>query len=72
MKVYCSVKNSPTSNRIVAELNASVLTSTFKSTVGVQKADLYKDPHSSSKLVAHQTCPPVNAKFIGTYNITFN
>lgn len=58
-------------NRIVAELNASVLTGTFKDKSGIKKADLYTRLSGCDLLVAHNTCPPVNATFVTTVRISF-
>jgi hypothetical protein len=72
MNTYQSFKPSENSNRIVSELNASVLTATFKSTIGSQLADLYTSKNSSSKIVAHNTCAPAGCEYVETIEITFN
>lgn len=72
MKSFKSFKASENSNRIVSELNASVLTRTFKSTIGYQLADLYSDSNSCDKIVAHNTCAPSNSEYIETILIAFN
>lgn len=68
MNTYNVTRKSEISNRIVAELNAAVCTSTFKSS-GIQLADLYSCPNSSDVLVGHNTCSPVNSTFIKTVSI---
>lgn len=72
MKTFNSFKPSKNSNRIVSELNASVLTATFKSTIGSQLADLYTSENSSNKIVAHNTCAPCGCEYIETIEVTFN
>ena len=72
MRSFKSFKPSENSNRIVSELNASVLTATFKSTIGSQLADLYTSKNSSSKIVAHNTCTPSGCEYVETIEITFN
>ena len=72
MRSFNSFKPSENSNRIVSELNASVLTATFKSTIGSQLADLYTSKNSSSKIVAHNTCAPSGCEYVETIEITFN
>ena len=67
--IYNTVKESPASNRIVKELNASVLTATFPNEDGEYMADLYSSPNSSKKLVYHGTCAPINSLFAGTFLI---
>lgn len=64
-KVYQVVRESEISNRIVKELNAAVCTATFPNS-GTQLADLYSCPNSSDVLVFHQSCSPVNSKFVKT------
>ena len=59
-------------NRIVAELNANVLTSTFLSKEGKQKADVYRREGSPvGSIVAHGTCAPIGMKLEQTVMITF-
>jgi hypothetical protein len=72
MRLFNSFKPSKDSNRIVSELNASVLTATFKSTIGTQIADLYKSENSFSHIVGHNTCAPSNCKYVETIEITFD
>ena len=71
MKTYNSTKENANSNRIVKELNASVLSSTFVCKEGLQKADLYCSKNSSNKLVAHGTCAPINCEYVETVIIIF-
>lgn len=71
MTTYQVTKPSPISNSVVTELNAYVLTATFKNSAGVQLADLYSSDNGASKLVAHGTCSPVNSKFEQTIKIQF-
>lgn len=63
------------SNAVIPELNATVLTATFKSKEGVQKADLYTYKGTvcgnPDEVVSHGTCPPVVAIFVKTIKITF-
>lgn len=71
MKTYKTTQKAH-ENRIVAELNASVLTATFTSKEGKQKADVYKSENTSvKKIVANGTCAPVNMIFQETVFITF-
>ena len=70
MKTYKTTQK-PLENRIVRELNASVLTNTFKNKSGVQKADLYSVIGGCDKIVCHNTCSPVNATFKETILISF-
>jgi hypothetical protein len=72
MRLFNSFKPSENSNRIVSELNASVLTATFKSKIGKQLADLYNCKNSSSKIVAHNTCAPSNCQYVETIQIIFS
>lgn len=59
-------------NRIVAELNAAVLTATFPNKEGKQKADVYRKEGSLVKsIVAHGTCAPVGMELEQTITITF-
>lgn len=79
MKVY-QVTQKAHENSIVAELNASVLTSTFKDKTGVKKADLYTAQYKGStysksqpnQIVAHNTCAPIHYKLVETILIDFN
>jgi hypothetical protein len=71
MRLFNSFKPTENSNRIVSELNANVLTGTFKSTIGTQLADLYTSKHSCNKIVAHNTCSPSNCEYVETIEITF-
>jgi hypothetical protein len=72
MRSFTSFKPSENSNRIVSELNASVLTATFKSTIGFQLADLYSSKNSSNKIVGYKTCPPSGCEYLETIEITFD
>jgi hypothetical protein len=69
---YSSTKQTQNSNRIVKELNAKVLTATFKSKEGKQLADLYTSLNSGNEIVEHKSCAPINSTFIGTIKITFD
>lgn len=71
MKTYRSTKANRYSNRIVAELNAAVCTSTFANRDGKQLADLYTCRNSADVLVSHGTCDPVGGVFVETVTITF-
>jgi hypothetical protein len=71
MNIYKVTKESPNANSIVAELNAAVLTGTFKGSKGTNKADLYTSKHTHSMLVAHGSCAPSNATFVETVIIEF-
>jgi hypothetical protein len=65
MKTYKVTKESEISNAIVKELNASVLTTTFKNK-GIQLADLCENLNGSKDLVSKGHCIPVNSTVIGT------
>jgi hypothetical protein len=65
MKIYKVTKESEISNTIVKELNASVLTTTFKNK-GIQLADLCQSLNGSKDLVSKGHCIPVNSKIIDT------
>lgn len=75
MELYKAIKEKPNSNTIVKELNARVLTSTFKNTEGVQLADLYTysgtQCNNPMEIVAHGTCAPIMGIFVRTLNINF-
>jgi len=75
MRTFKTVRPSENSNLIVAELNAKVLTATFKNKVGNQLGDLYSYEGTQcgnpKEIVAHGTCAPVMAKLIETIQITF-
>lgn len=71
MKTYKTSKKA-NGNRIVEELNANVLTATFTSKEGKQKADVYKSENTQIReIVAIGTCAPVNMIFQETVFITF-
>ena len=68
MTTYLAVKQTPTSNTVVKQLNARVLTSTFPGP-GIHKADLYRGDYGCctvQTLVAHGTCGPVDESFVET------
>jgi hypothetical protein len=75
MKTYKSIKATPDANRIVPELNAKVLSSTFKDQAGAQLADLYTyegtQCRSPKEIVAHKTCAPIMGVFVETIILTF-
>lgn len=63
MKTYQTTQAS-LENRIIRELNAAVLSSTFKNNEGLQLADVYQSEYSKVlKVVAHNTCAPINTTF---------
>jgi hypothetical protein len=64
-KTYKATKQSENSNTVVTELNAAVLTSTFKNK-GIQLADLCQSLNGSKELVSKGHCIPVNSKIIDT------
>jgi hypothetical protein len=69
-EIYEVTRESEISNRIVKQLNASVLIATFDhSGSDVKLADLYTSRHSSNKLVAHKTCAPANSQYVATVKI---
>ena len=71
MKTYKTSKKA-NGNRIAEELNANVLTATFTSKEGKQKADVYKSENTQIReIVASGTCAPVNMIFQETIFITF-
>jgi hypothetical protein len=76
MKTYQTIRPTENSNLIVQELNAKVLTSTFKGAKGAQLADLYTyegtQCNHPKEIVAHNTCAPVIAKFVETIEIVIN
>jgi hypothetical protein len=72
MRTFKSIKESEISNRIVKELNAAVLSSTFINKEGEQLADLYVDNFSKVYIVAHNTCAPIHGQYLETIKITFN
>jgi len=77
MNTYQTViKQEVNSNTVVLELNARVLTATFKEQTGEQLADLYTYEGTvcgnPKEIVAHNTCPPAIAKFVETIKIKFN
>ena len=63
MKTYNTLRVSNAHNLIVEELNAAVLTSTFKSKKGHQVAELYVRTGGYSVLIAENTSAPSNYKF---------
>jgi hypothetical protein len=75
MKTYQSTKQSEDSNRVVLELNARVLSSTFKNKVGPQLADLYTYENTlcrnPKEIVCHGTCAPALGIFVETILINF-
>lgn len=74
-QTYQVIKETPYSNSIVKELNAKVLTSTFKNR-GIQKADLYTYKGTGctnpDEIVAYNTCPPSLGIFTRTIEVQFN
>ena len=71
MEIYKSIKKDIYSNRIIEELNASVLSSTYDNIIGTQLSDLYKSKNSHDVVVAHKTCPPINCEFVKTILVEF-
>lgn len=63
------------SNSIIPELNATVLSATFKSKEGIQKADLYTYKGTvcanPDEVVSHGTCAPAVAIFVRTIEVEF-
>jgi hypothetical protein len=73
MRTFKSIKESEISNRIVKELNAAVLSSTFVNKEGEQLADLYVgNSPTKAYIVAYNTCAPIHGKYVETIKITFN
>lgn len=76
MKNYKITKETPNSNSIVKELNARVLTATFKDKTGIQKADLYTYEGTGCKnpkeIVSHGTCAPALGIFVETIGVSFS
>ena len=76
MKTYQTIRPTENSNLIVQELNAKVLTATFKGSKGNQLADLYSyegtQCRNPKEIVAHNTCAPIMAKFVETIEIIIN
>lgn len=74
MRTFKSIKPE-NSNRIIPELNAKVLTATFKHQEGSQIADLYTYEGTQCKnpmeAVAHNTCAPIMGRYIETILIEF-
>jgi hypothetical protein len=74
MRTFKTTKNK-SENTIVSELNAKVYTSTFKSKIGKQLADLYTyegtQCRNPKEIVCHNTCAPIGAKYIETIEIEF-
>ena len=71
MKTYNVTKENSISNYVVNELNAAILTSTFKNTTGIHKADLYSTNSKRNLIVSHGHCKPIDATFIKCINISF-
>jgi len=75
MKTFNTVKETPNSNTVIKELNAKVLTATFKSKKGTQLADLYTyegtQCNNPKEIVSHNTCAPIMANFVETIKIIF-
>jgi hypothetical protein len=74
MRTFKSIKLE-NSNTIIPELNAKVLTSTFKIKEGSQLADVYTYEGTQCKcpmeIVAHNTCAPILGKYIETITVEF-
>lgn len=71
MKTYNVTKENNISNYVVKELNAAILTSTFKNTTGLHKADLYSTNNKRQLIVAHKHCKPIDATFVKNVYIRF-
>ena len=71
MKTYKVTKENNISNYVVNELNAAILTSTFKNTTGIHKADLYSTNSKRNLIIAHKHCKPIDTNFIKSINISF-
>ena len=71
MKTYKVTKENNISNYVVNELNAAVLTSTFKNNTGTHKADLYSTNSKRNLIVSHGHCKPIDTTFIKCINISF-
>ena len=71
MKIYNVTKENNISNYVVKELNAAILTSTFKNTTGLHKADLYSTNSKRQLIVAHKHCKPIDATFVKNVYIRF-
>ena len=73
--IYQVVKQSADSNSVVIELNAKVLTSTFKNKECIQLADIYTYDGTQCKcpkeIVSHGTCAPIMGIFVKTIQIQF-
>ena len=74
-QVYQVVKASKDSNSVISELNAKVLTCTFKSKEGVQLADVYTYEGTQCKcpkeIVSSGTCAPIMGILVETIQIQF-
>lgn len=75
MKSFNISKETKNSNTIVKELNAKVLTSTFKNKSNTELADLYTYQGTTCRnpdeIVAHGTCAPILARFVETIELNF-
>ena len=75
MKTYNIYKETKDSNTIVKELNAKVLTATFKNKSNVELADLYTYQDTTcgnpDEIVAHGTCAPIMGRFVETIKLKF-
>ncbi|NLL28481.1 MAG: hypothetical protein GX259_06765 [Bacteroidales bacterium] len=71
MKTYNVTKENNISNYVVKELNAAILTSTFKNTTGLHKADLYSTNSKKNLILAHGHCKPIDATFVEYIYIRF-
>jgi len=72
METYKTTKITKKSNRVVEELSAAVMTMTFASLEGEQKADLYESPTGYYLLMAHGHWKLNDLKFMRTVHITFD
>lgn len=57
MKTYQATKESANSNTVINEINAAVLTGTFKSLEGIQQAELC---YPMMNIISFGTCQPVH------------
>ena len=71
MKTYNVTKENNISNYVVNELNAAILTSTFKNTTGLHKADLYSTNSKKNLILSHGHCKPIDSTFIKNVYIRF-
>ena len=70
-KIYYPIRETKTSNLVIKELNAAILTATFDKIEGLQIGTLCKSMNGTLDIIGLNTCTPINSQIIKNILIKF-